>query len=197
MHQTDSGDLAAEGVGYLDMRDYNRARWAWEHSHPAAPFMLWLRDAGHVNFGVEDVRVDGSTNPAIPIPATKLAWGEITQIADELYTRYGDVETAAGDKFGASLLIDLGREVTTAAHRWPMEDKTRKVVDIICPTCDEVTLVYRPPRFEGDEQVIDCKCGYVMTQEEREQFATDMERLANDRKRQAVADARRSRKKSA
>lgn len=191
------GDLVQEGVGYLEMRDYNRARWAWEQSHPAHPFMLWLRDAGHVNFSPEDVRVNSSMTPQIPIPATRLAWEEITRIATELDRQWGDVEKAAGDKFGASLLLDLGREVSTAAHRWPMEDKTRKVVDILCRDCGEMTLIYRPPRFEGDEQIIDCPCGYVMSQEEREQFAEDIKKEANERKKQAMADARRSRRKSA
>lgn len=194
---SDFGDLAAEGVGYLDMRDYNRARWAWEQSHPAAPFMLWLRDAGHVSFNVEDIRVDSSGNASIPIPATKLAWEEITRIATELYQQWDDVETAAGDKFGASLLLDLGREVSTAAHRWPMEDRPHRVTSMRCGGCGMLTLTYRPPRWEGDETIVDCKdCGYTLNEDGLAWAVAMIEKEERERK-QSVGRPQRSAEASA
>lgn len=189
-------DLAAEGVGYLDMRDYNRARWAYEQSHPASPFMVWLREAGNVSFAVEDIRVNGSSEPSIPIPATRLAHDEIARISNEL-NKWPGVDEAAGDKFGASLLLDLAREVSTAMHRWPMEDKPRRVRELMCGECEQMTLVVRPPRFEGDHSIVTCQCGYRMTMEEFEQLVDMFKKEDDERKRKAVADARRSRRKSA
>lgn len=163
MEATDLGNLADEGVGYLDMRDYNRARWAWEQSHPAAPFMQWLRVAGYVSFADADAaHVQSSSDGHIGIPATKLAWEEITRIAAELYQQFGELDKAAGDKFGASLLLDLGREVSTAVHRWPMEERPHRVEVMRCGGCGMLTLTYRPPRWEGDNVRVDCPCGYVL-----------------------------------
>jgi hypothetical protein len=127
--------------------------------------MLWLKVAGHVSFGPADVRVSSSTTPAIPIPATKLAWEEITRIADELYSQFGDIETAAADKFGASLLLDLSREVSTATHRWPAEEKPHKVNVIPCPGCNMLTLIYRPPLEHNTEVRVTCmaECGSTLT----------------------------------
>lgn len=158
----ESTDLAAEGVGYLDMRDYNRARWAWEQSHPAAPFMAWLRIAGYVSFADVDVRVQSSMGGHIGIPATTLAHDEIQRISVELYEQFGELDKAACDQFGAYLLVQLGREVSTAVARWPMEERPHKVTAMRCGGCGELSLTYRPPRHEGDSVRVDCKCGYVL-----------------------------------
>lgn len=196
MQDIERAHLAEEGVGHLTMREFNKARWAYEQSHPASPFMQWLRTAGNVSFAVEDIRVDSATSPGIPIPATKLAHDEIARISSEL-NKWPGVEEAAHDKFGASLLIDLGREVGTAAHRWPMEDKPRRIQELMCGECEQFTLVVRPPRFEGDHSIVTCPCGYRMTMEEFEQLVDMYKKEDDDRKRKALADARRSRRKSA
>lgn len=193
---TDVYHLADEGVGYLDMREFRKAQWAYDMSHPASPFMEWLKSAGQVSFTVEDIRVSGSSDPSIPIPATTLAYDEITRVSNEL-NQWPGVEEAAGDKFGASLLIDLGREVSTAVHRWPMEDKPHRITELMCGQCQQMTLVFRPPRFEGDEQIVDCPCGYRLTQEEFAMVTDMVEKEENDRRKKAVADARRSRRASA
>ena len=189
-------DHPVEGVGYLEQREYKKACWAYDLSHPTSAFMQWLREAGNVSFAREDVRVDSGTCPGIPIPATKLAHDEIQRISNEL-NKWADLETAANDKFGASLLIDLGREVSTAIHRWPMEDKPRRIQELMCGECEQFTLIVRPPRFEGDHSIMDCPCGYSMTLEEFEQLVDMFKEEADASKRKAVADARRSRRKSA
>lgn len=196
MQDTKRAHLAEGSCGYLETREYNKARWAYEMSHPASAFMQWLREAGNVSFAVEDIRVDSGSGPAIPIPATKLAHDEIARISSEL-NKWPGVEEAAHDKFGASLLIDLGREVGTAAHRWPMEDKPRRIQELMCGECEQFTLVVRPPRFEGDHSIVTCPCGYRMTMEEFEQLVDMYKKEDDDRKRKALADARRSRRKSA
>jgi hypothetical protein len=159
--ETVRADLAAEGVGYLDIRDYKRAQWAYEQSHPAAPFMQWLKIAGYVSFDADDVRVQSSGGGHINIPATKLAWEEITRISTEL-NRWDGVESAACDQFGAFLLVELGREVSTAVARWPMEERPHKIESMRCGGCGMLTLTYRPPRWEGDAIRVDCACGYVL-----------------------------------
>lgn len=184
------------GVGYLEMWEYNKARWAYDLSHPTSAFMQWLREAGNVSFASEDVRVEASSSPGIPIPATKLAHDEIQRISNEL-NKWANVDTAANDKFGASLLIDLGREASTAMHRWPMEDKPRRIQELMCGECEQFTLVVRPPRFEGDHSIVNCPCGYTMTLEEFEQLVDMFKEEADARKRKALADARRSRRQSA
>lgn len=183
-------------VGHLEEREYNKARWAYDLSHPGSAFMQWLRTAGNVSFAGNEARVDSSTSPSIPIPATKLAHDEIQRISNAL-NKWADVETAANHKIGASLLIDLGREVGTAMDRWPMEDKPRRVQELMCGTCEQFTLVVRPPRFEGDRSLVDCPCGYTMPMEDFEQLVEELEEDYEARKRKAVADARRSRRKSA
>lgn len=195
MQDTERTHLADDGVGYLDAREYDKARWAYEQSHPASAFMQWLLMAGNVSFSVDDV-VSGSTEPSIPIPATKLAHDEIQRISLEL-NKWPGVDEAAGDKFGASLLIDLGREVSTAMHRWPMEDKPRRVQELMCGECEQMTLVVRPPRFPGDDAIVTCPCGYRMTKEEFDQVVEMLGKEDDDRKRKALADARRSSRKSA
>ena len=196
METTERADLATEGVGYLDMREYNRARWAYEQSHPTSAFMRWLLEAGNVSFSVDDGGAAPSSEPTIPIPATKLAHDEIARISLEL-NKWPGVDEAAHDKFGASLLIDLGREVSTAMHKWPMEDKPRRIQELMCGECEQFTLTVRPPRWEGDHSIVTCTCGYRMTMEEFEQLVDMFKKEDDDRKRKAVADARRSRRKSA
>lgn len=161
MEATEPWHLAEEGVGYLDMREYRKAQWAYEHSHPASPFMRWLKIAGYVSFNAEDVRVQTSSSGHINIPATKLAWEEITRLSNEL-NQWRDVDEAACDQFGAFLLVELGREVSTAAARWPMEEKPHKIEVMRCGGCEMLTLMYRPPRWEGDNIRVDCGCGYVL-----------------------------------
>lgn len=160
MQNSEPAHLAAEGVGYLDMRDYNKARWAFEYSRK---FLPWLRIAGYVSFTDVDVRVDSSSDGHIGIPATKLAYLEITRLMQEL-NQWREVEDAAGDDWGAELLKDLGREMSTAVHRWPMEEKPHKITDMRCGGCGMLTLMYRPPRWEEDEIKADCsqRCGFEL-----------------------------------
>lgn len=170
------GDLAPDGVGYLDMRDYNRARWAWELSHPASGFMIWLRDAGHVSFAQDDVRVTGSSDPSIPIPATKLAYLEVLRISN-LLNSWADIESAAHHKIGASHLLDLSREVGAAYNRWPDRDKPHKISSLVCGGCERLTLIYRPPRAFEDEIKIDCwaaDCDWAYTEADWDQFIKEL-----------------------
>lgn len=161
MENTEPAHLASEGVGFLDMRDYNKARWAYDLSHPTSSFMNWLGTAGQVNFNIADVRVSTSTAPSIPIPATKLAYMEINRLSG-LLQPWASVEDAAHDQEGAIILKALGKEVSTAYRQWPDQDKPHKVTAMRCGRCGLLTLTYRPPRFEGDDTMIDCPCGYAL-----------------------------------
>lgn len=189
MRDTERAVLASEGVGYLEIRYYNLARWAWEQSHPAHPFMRWLRIAGYVSFAPEDVRVQSSGDGHIGIPATKLAYDEILRLSGEL-NKWAGVDEAAHDQFGAFLLTMLGEEVSTAAHRWPMEDKPHKVEAMRCGGCGMLTLTYRPPRWEGDNIRVDCPCGYVL---EDDGFAWAVEMIEKEEHERRLGERKRRR----
>ena len=180
-------------VGYLEQRDWNRARWAYEYANK---FLPWLDMAGYVSFDADVGTVDTSASVGLGIPATSLMADEIRRLIREI-DRWPYLETAARDIFGASLMLDLGREMTTAVHRWPMEDKPRKIRELICGECEQMSLVLKPPRFEGDDTIVKCECGYTMTQEEFEQLVEMFEKEDSEKKRKAMVDARRSRRKSA
>lgn len=177
-------DLATEGVGYLDMREYNKARWAWEQSHPASPFMCWLKVAGYVSFDVQDVRVQSSGGGHIGIPATTLAYEEILRLSGEL-NKWAGVDEAAHDQFGAFLLTELGREVSTAVARWPVEDRPHKIEAMRCGGCGMLTLTYRPPRWEGDQIRVDCPCGYVLEDDGFAWAVTMIEKEEKERRKTA------------
>lgn len=180
-------------VGYLEYSEWKKARWAYDY---ADKFLPWLDIAGYVSFDADVGNVDTSSSVGIGIPATSLTATEIRRIIREI-DHWPYLEIAAKDKFGASLMIDLGREMSTAVHRWPMEDKPRKIRELMCGECEQFSLVVKPPRFEGDESIVKCECGYVMTQEEFEQLVDMFEKENIETKRKAVADAKRSRRKSA
>lgn len=185
-------DLATGDVGYLTIADWKRARWAFDY---APKFLPWLKDAGHVNFNVPDIRVDASTGASIGIPATSLAADEIERILREL-GHWPYLETAARDKFGASLCIDLGREMATAVHRWPMEERPHKVTSMRCGGCGLLSLTYRPPRWEGDEISVDCTCGYVLNDDGLAWAVTMIEKEERER-RESLGRSKRSHQASA
>lgn len=156
--------LEHEDFGYLTAQEFARARWAYDY---AVKFLPWLRVAGYVSFEAEDVRVDSSGGSPIGIPGTKLAYIEISRILVELNV-WASVEVAAQDEHGADMLRLLGREMGTAVHRWPMEERPHKIVDMRCGGCGLLTLMYRPPRWEGDEVKADCsqRCGFELVGDE-------------------------------
>lgn len=165
---------ATEGVGYLDMREYNRFVWAWAKGGEIAS---WLYSAGNLNTtGETDVRVDSSATASINLPATWLAADEITRILQQL-NRFPEPEDAANDKIGASLALDLGRAVSAADHNWPREQKPHLVTHMRCGGCEQLTLKFRPPRWAGDKIRVDCWCGYELTEAE---FALAAEIIKND-----------------
>lgn len=174
-------------VGYLDMKEWNRARWAYDY---AFRFMPWLRIAGYVSFQVEDIRVDSSRMSGIGLPPTKLAYLEISRHLGEL-NQWHDIDAAARDVHGAQILIDLGRETSTAVARWPMEERPHRVDALRCGGCEELTLMYRPPRWEGDIIRVDCQCGYVL-EEEAFAWAVDLIEKEELERQESLGRHRRS-----
>lgn len=188
---TDVERLTHEDVGYLEYRDFARARWAYDYS---MKFMPWLREAGYVNFAEENERIQSSSESPLGIPATKLAYLELTGIIGEL-NRWEELEDAANDKIGASLLIDLGREMSSAVHRWPMEERPHRIIDMRCGGCGMLTLMYRPPRWEGDDVKADCSsmCGFELVGQELADSVAEIEKEEIERQ---LGERRRGRKKS-
>ena len=141
--------------GYLTTAQWRAFQWAVSYSFVLVPF---LRSAGNYSISVDEGRT-AMTEPALGMPATQIAAIEIERLANEL--RYwGDLEDIANDVEGWSVAVDFTREVQTAAHRWPMEDKPHQVEDVRCTHCGLIALVYRPPQVPGDETVVRCEeCG--------------------------------------
>lgn len=154
-------DHPIDGVGYLEQRDYNRFVWAWEH---AGKLAAYLYSAGNLNStGETDIRVDSTTAPTTPLDTTWLAADEISRHLQALNS-YTDADQVANCKTGQFHANELGRCVSLADRRWPMEDKPHHVRVMRCGGCEELTLTYRPPRWPGDQIIVDCRCGYTMTE---------------------------------
>jgi hypothetical protein len=74
-------------------------------------------------------------------------------------------------EWAAEMRSELMRDVTTARHRWPTADDTEPArrVDIPCPRCDLMSLVYTPPREAKAAFVVQCEspdCARVLTEDE-------------------------------
>ena len=144
---------AAAGVGRLDFKEWSRLLWAIGE---ADAIVAWLFEAGNTSPAVDpDVRVHTTTAPSINLPATWLAAEEIQRHwvkVDEFRT----LELCANDALGAYCAIEFGRAVSTADRRWPREEHPHAMQAMRCGGCEELTLIYRPPRFPGDRISIDC-----------------------------------------
>lgn len=183
---------ADEGVGYVDAKDWARSQWANGYS---LKFLPWLRIAGYVSFEVENIRVDSSGGASIGIPATKLSYMEIARILGVL-NQWADLEAAAHDKEGQFFVVLLGSEMATAVARWPMEDKPHKVSALRCGGCQQLTLTYRPPRWEGDQIRVDCMCGYTLD-DESFAWAIDLIEKEERERRESLGRSARGNRKSA
>lgn len=144
-----------ESVGYLTWEQFDRFRKA---VHQAQVVIPWFRVAGYIRGQTEEVRAPSSNHP-LGLPPTWLAAEEITRLSYEL--RYwADLEDVANDLYGQNIALQFTREVETAMHRWPIEDKPHKVRHVRCQTCIGETITYTPPQFGGDKTHIVCtECG--------------------------------------
>ena len=154
--------------GYLTTAQWRAFQWAVSYSFVLVPF---LRSAGNYSISVDEGRT-AMTEPALGMPATQIAAIEIERLANEL--RYwGDLEDIANDVEGWSVAVDFTREVQTAAHRWPMEDKPHQVEDVRCTHCGLIALVYAPPTTPGSDTTVTCgECG---TTEDPDEFKVRVE----------------------
>lgn len=169
---------AEPDVGLLSAKQFQRAHSAYECARALMP---WLRVAGYVRLGEEDVRVQTSREPSIGIPPTKLAYLEIERIVSEL-NRWPELIDATRDLYGQFLLASLVREVQAALSRWPMEDRPRRIRSVRCCSCGQFTLWHRPPSFPGDTTRVKCRCGFAMTDDEFAEMVSLVEKEERERK---------------
>lgn len=151
-------ELTADGhgeFGYLTTAQWRAFQWAVSYSLVLVPF---LYSAGNYSISVDEGR-SRAVDPALGMPATRIAAIEIERLGAEL--RYWEnLEDIANDVEGWQTAVDFTREVQTAAHRWPMEDKPHKVEDLRCVHCGMLALVYQPPQVPGGETAVVCEeCG--------------------------------------
>lgn len=150
-------------VGYLTWEQFSRFQRAVHHSLDMVP---WLRVAGYIRTGEPDeIRAPSSDRP-LGLPPTWLAAEEISRLSRELQF-WPDLEDVAKDAEGYEIAILFTREVETASHRWPFEDKAHKVQHLRCQSCSAQSLRYSPPGFEGDVVEIKCTdCAATLTEDE-------------------------------
>lgn len=163
-------------IGYLTWEEFDRFRRA---VHQAQIVIPWFRVAGYIRGHAEEVRAPSSNHP-LGLPPTWLAAEEITRLSVEL--RYWpNLEDVANDLFGRDIAVLFTREVETALHRWPIEDRPHKVRHVRCQQCAGETIRYEPPSFEGDKVHIACtECGHELTEDE---FKTLVELVTAELKR--------------
>lgn len=162
-HLTDDGH-AKEGVGRLEYREWARLLWALGACEDVISTLVAYGDTSPSNELVE--RVHTSSTPPINMPASHLAIDEIRRHQDVL-DGFRTLEGAVNDQRGSFAAIEFGRAVSMADRRWPNEEKDHPMMAMRCGGCDEMTLLYRPPRFFGDRIEVDCpKCGYSLTEDE-------------------------------
>lgn len=128
-------------VGYLTADEFDKFTRAVAN---AQKHIAWWRIAGHIKSGDEDELNVRSSDPTIPLYATWLAAEEITNLLQEI-NHWGTLEDVA--KFGHEFALLITREVETAMHKWPMEDRPHKVRFLRCRACQQMTLKYYPPRL--------------------------------------------------
>ena len=155
-------DHPDEGVGYLTWDEFERFRTAVHQSLIVVP---WFRVAGHIKGQQEEVRAASSHYP-LGLHPTWLAAEEISRLSLEL-RHWPNLEDAASDDYGRTVAMQFTREVETALHKWPVEDKPHKVRHLRCQKCAGETITYNPPRFDGDDVHIVCtECAHQLTEEE-------------------------------
>lgn len=165
-----------DNVGYLTWEQFDRFQQAVHKSLEVVP---WLRVAGYIRGEVEEIR-SASANHPLGLPPTWLAAEEITRLSTEL-RHWPNLEDAAADDFGKDIAKQFTREVETALHRWPTEDKPHKVRHVRCQVCAGETIQYDPPVGIWRPVRIACtECGHKLTEEE---FKTLVELVTSELKR--------------
>ena len=176
-----------QNVGYMTWEAFDRFRRA---VHQAQIVVPWFRVAGYVRNAVANDRINSSVDHPLGLPPTWLAAEEISRLSGEL--RYWDyLEDVANDLYGQNIALQFTREVETAMHRWPIEDKPHRVRHVRCQQCAAETIRYEPPQFEGDETKIACtECGRKYGDDELKELVelvtAEMKRTEN-----AIGGARR------
>lgn len=149
-------------VGFMSWEEFRRFRWAVGYSLKLVP---WLRVAGYVKGEQDEIR-SAAVEPPLGLPPTWVAAEDITRLSLEM-NGWSDLEDIAADDYGVEIARQFTREVSTAAHKWPFEDRPHKVQWVRCPACGYTSLRYQPPEFGGDVVTVQCQeCRHVVSDEE-------------------------------
>lgn len=160
-------DPAAGTVGLLTYPEYERFTRAVTDALKHIP---WWRIAGQLSAGDADEYKPRSSDPTIPLPATWLAAEEISNLLQEI-NHWETLEDVA--RFGHEFALTITREVETAMHKWPMEDRPHKVQFLRCRECQQVSLKYYPPKSAGSDMTIKCTNPNCRAIEDPRNFAHD------------------------
>lgn len=156
----------SENVGYLSYSQFDRFRWAVHNSRNLVP---WLRIAGYIRGGDVDELKHRTSDRPLGLPPTWIAAEEISRLSNEL-NPYPELEDAAHDQYGAWIAWEFTREVETASHKWPYEDRPHNVRYLGCPACEAPALRYAPPQHGGGQVEVKCRACFTVIDEQL--FAT-------------------------
>lgn len=79
------------------------------------------------------------------------------------------LEWCAQQVWAGDLLADVAALAASAAARFPVEERERRVETVRCPTCGARSLVVVPPSVVGADVVVRCTlpvCGLVLSEED-------------------------------
>lgn len=185
-------DPDAGGVGLLTWDQFDRFTRAIDNAQTHVP---WWRIAGHIRSGDPDEQKTRSSDPVLPLPSTWLAAEEISNLLSEI-NQWSTLEDVA--KFGHEFALHLTREVETAMHKWPIEDKPHKVRYLRCRECGQMTLKYYPPKEGGGAVTVKCTDPNCRAVEDPRNFAHDtaLIEMENELAKRRVGDGKRSRNKN-
>jgi len=152
------------GIGYLTIDQWERLQWAF---HDATKLIPWLKIAGYVKTTDLDTRIQSSNTHPLGMPPTLIAALEINRLIHELNPY--ELEEAANNTYLAQTCLNLIREVETAKHHWPYQDRPHRVKYMNCLNCNRETLKYYPPQQPGQD--IQVKCTNCHTTLDQTMFA--------------------------
>lgn len=181
-----------ENIGYYTYDQFNRLRNAVNDARTLIP---WLRVAGYIRTGTDDIRVHSSRDGHIGLPPTWIAAEEITRLLQEL-NQWPELEDAVNDEYGAWVAWEFTREAETAQAKWPHTDRPHRIHVMRCTACNGLTLRYHPPRHDGDRVIVRCKdrsCGAVMDEDMFTRAAVIIESENQEREQKRLAANRRRR----
>ncbi|BDZ40806.1 hypothetical protein GCM10025865_01050 [Paraoerskovia sediminicola] len=91
------------------------------------------------------------------------------------------LEWCSRQEWAPDMRRELCSTIATLTARWPTEDSVQppRSLDVPCPLCEQVSLVYAPPSFAGQPFAVGCQnpdCARTFSEDEWQRFVHYTER---------------------